>query len=374
MRIAFLCKRRYMGKDVIADRYARLYEIPHQLACLGHTVYGFCLSYKSHAEGRWEHAVPQGKLVWESRSLPPLIMPELLAYPCTLLKRIKELAPDLIIGASDIPHVVLGAWIARKLDVPYAADLYDNFESFGQARIPGFVVALRHAVRHADLVTTTSEPLRDLVVEQYHAHGEIIAMPSTVDKAVFNHINREDSRRALGLPLHAKLVGTAGGLHREKGVDTLYSAWPRISAEHSDVELVLAGPIDKAFPPPTGPRVRYLGMLPHASTANLFSALDVGVIYLRDTAFGRYCFPQKAYEMMACELPIVAARVGVMTHLLEALPDTLYQPDDAADLARAVSEQLRKPSRPRITIDDWAAVIGATELKLRALVSSRRSA
>ncbi|MDN5851146.1 MAG: hypothetical protein L0H63_16170, partial [Nitrococcus sp.] len=27
MRIAFLCKRRYMGKDVILDRFARLYEI-----------------------------------------------------------------------------------------------------------------------------------------------------------------------------------------------------------------------------------------------------------------------------------------------------------------------------------------------------------
>jgi hypothetical protein len=41
MRIAFLCKRQYMGKDVILDRYARLYEIPYQLARLGHTVRGY---------------------------------------------------------------------------------------------------------------------------------------------------------------------------------------------------------------------------------------------------------------------------------------------------------------------------------------------
>jgi hypothetical protein len=31
MRV-FLCKRRYMAKDVIVDRYARLNEIPRQLA------------------------------------------------------------------------------------------------------------------------------------------------------------------------------------------------------------------------------------------------------------------------------------------------------------------------------------------------------
>lgn len=374
MRIAFLCKRRYMGKDVIADRYARLYEIPHQLARHGHTVYGFCLSYQGHDEGTWEHAVPQGKLVWESRSLGALVLPRLLAYPRWLERRLREFAPDLIIGASDIPQVALGAWVAKKLDVPYAADLYDNFESFGQARIPGFVGALRRAVRSAALVTTTSEPLKRLVMEAYGAKGEIIAMPSTVDKTIFWPLERAASRRALGLPPEARLVGTAGGLHRDKGVDALYAAWPRIAAEHPDAELVLAGPIDKAFPPPTGPRVHYLGMLPHARTAELFSALDVGVIYLRDTAFGRYCFPQKAYEMMACGLPIAAARVGVMTHLLEGAPDALYRPDDAADLARAVSTQLERPSRPAVPIDDWATVIGAVEPKLRGLLSSRRAA
>jgi hypothetical protein len=38
MRVVFLCKRRYMAKDVIVDRYARLNEIPRQLANLGHQV------------------------------------------------------------------------------------------------------------------------------------------------------------------------------------------------------------------------------------------------------------------------------------------------------------------------------------------------
>lgn len=368
MRVAFLCKRQYMGKDVIVDRYARLYEIPSQLARLGHTVYGFCLSYQGHEEGSWEHAAPGGKLVWESRSLGPTILPRLLAYPHLMLRRLREFSPDLIIGASDIPQVALGAWAARKLQAPYAADLYDNFESFGQARIPGMVGALRRAVRSAALVTTTSEPLKELVQQDYGARGEIIAMPSTVDKTIFKPLDRLASRRALGLPEDAQLVGTAGGLHREKGVDALYTAWKTIATQHPDAHLVLAGPIDPAFPPPADPRVHYLGQLPHPRTAELFSALDVGVIYLRDTAFGRYCFPQKAYEMLACELPIVAARVGVMTHLLAELPDSLYGADDAAGLAQAVSAQLARPARPQVSIDDWAKVIRGVEPKLRALV------
>jgi glycosyltransferase involved in cell wall biosynthesis len=367
MRIAFLCKRRYMGKDVIVDRYARLYEIPFQLALLGHDVRGFCLSYQGHDEGEWEHQAAPGKLGWESYSLGGLRLPALAGYPWHLLRRLRNHAPDVLIGASDIPHVALAKWLAKRLGIPYATDLYDNFEGFGQARIPGMVTALRHAVRSAGLVTTTSEPLRELVMETYQARGEVIAMPSTVDKEIFRPIDRLACRRALGLPEQAQLVGTAGGLHRDKGVGTLYDAWRIIADKHPNSHLVLAGPTDPNFPPPSGERIHYLGQLPHARTAELFNALDVGVIYLRDTPFGRYCFPQKAYEMLACGLPIASARIGVMPRLLASAPRGLYCADDADDLARAVLDQLDHPQSPRVPIDDWAHIVGVMEQRLRVI-------
>jgi glycosyltransferase involved in cell wall biosynthesis len=367
MRIAFLCKRRYMGKDVIADRYARLYEIPFQLARLGHDVRGFCLSYQGHDEGQWEHDAAPGRLTWESRSLGRLYLPALAGYPRHLLKRLRNYAPDLLIGASDIPHVALARWLSLRLNVPYAVDLYDNFEGFGQARIPGMVPALRRAVRGAALVTTTSEPLRELVVEGYGAQGEIIAMPSTVDRSVFRPKDRLASRQSLGLPADARLIGTAGGLYRDKGIGTLYEAWKIVAQQRHDAHLVLAGPVDPGFPPPAGDRIHQLGMLPHARTAELFSALDVGAICIRDTAFGRYCFPQKAYEMLACRLPVAAADVGAMSHLLADMRPCLYRADDASDLARALLLQLDRPVVADVPIDDWTQLIGALEPHLVAL-------
>ncbi|MCO6441672.1 MAG: glycosyltransferase family 4 protein [Nitrococcus mobilis] len=369
MRIAFLCKRRYMGKDVIAERYARLYEIPFQLARLGHDVCGFCLSYQGHEAGEWVHDTDSGpgRLVWESRSLGRLYVPALVGYPLHLRHRLREFAPDIVIGASDIPHVALGAWLAKRMNRPYVADLYDNFESFGQARIPGLVGALRRATRSAGLVTTTSEPLSELVRAGYQARGEVIAMPSTVDTAVFRPRDQAACRRRLGLPAEGVLVGTAGNLRKDKGVDALYAAWPAVAAAHPSAQLVLAGPHDHDFPPLRHARVHYLGMLPHARTAELFCALDVGVIYLRDTAFGRYCFPQKAYEMLACELPLVAAAVGVMPALLADTPAALYRAEDAHDLARAITAQLADRHRPNIAIEDWAALIRYLEPRLKAL-------
>src|SRR5699024_7220996 len=139
-----------------------------------------------------------------------------------------------------------------------------------------------------------------------------------------------------------------------RGIGVLYEAWKTIESQHDDVHLILAGPVDDALPPPSGARVHYLGTLPHTRTAELFAALDVGVIYLADTPFGHYCFPQKAYEMRACDLPVVAAGMGAMPHLLASTPDALYRTEDAAALVRAIQYQLRQGARPSVVIEDWA--------------------
>jgi glycosyltransferase involved in cell wall biosynthesis len=366
MRIAYLCKRRYMGKDVILDRYARLYEIPRQLARLGHDVEAFCLAYtgKLHALDTAHDAAP-GSLHWHSRSWGRLVAPAIAGYPRHLLRQLRAFDPDLVIAASDIPHVVLGAWLARKLERPFVADLYDNFEGFGQARIPGMVGALRKAVRNADLALTTSEPLRELVLDGYRARGEVIAMPSTIDKTVFHPRDRDACRSALGLPLGVPLVGTAGGLHRDKGIETLYSAWQQLSGSRPDVHLVLAGPHEPGLLPPTGERVHYLGPLPHDRVAELFCALDVGTICIPDTTFGRYSFPQKAYEMLASALPVVAADVGAMGSLFASCREQcLYPAGNAGVLAARLQSQLDARFVPDVAIEDWQQVISKLEPRL----------
>lgn len=372
MRIAFLCKRRYMGKDVIVDRYARLYEIPFQLARLGHEVRGFCLAYQGQEEGQWAHDIDAGRgsLDWESRSLGGLYVPSLVGYPRHLMQRLRTFAPEIVIGASDIPQVALAQWAAKRLHVPFVADLYDNFEGFGQARIPGMVSALRRAVRRAALVLTTSEPLRKLVMETYRAHGDVVAMPSSVDKGVFHPRDKRACRQALDLPADAQLIGTAGGLHRDKGIAALYEAWDLLRQEMPNLHLVLAGPHDASTPPPAGARVHYLGSLPHEWVAQLFCALDVGVICILNTPFGRYCFPQKAYEMLACGLPVVAADVGAMSNLLAQAPGCLYAVGNATDLARKIQGQLAAPPALDIPIDDWQTLIGRIEPRLLPLRDS----
>lgn len=370
MRIAFLCKRQYTGHDVIADRYGRLYEMPLQLARMGHAVRGYCLDYYQPSEGRWALAAPPGSLDWESRSLGKLKFPAMTGYPAHLLAALGDFRPDIVIGASDIPHVALATWLAKKLRVPCALDLYDNFEGFGQARIPGFVAMLRRAARKADLLIVVSSPLKQFIEERYQPDAPILVMGNSLDKSLFHRRDREAARASLGLPSDARLIGTAGNLHREKGVAPLYEAWGKIAALRSDVQLVLAGPTEEGFPPPTGNRVHYLGNLPYLRIPELFSALDVGIVSVLDSAFGRYCFPQKASEMLACGLAVAAANIGATGELFADTPAALFRPADAGDMAATILWQLDHPTQTSQSVPDWRELVAGVEPTLCKLVTT----
>jgi hypothetical protein len=74
-----------------------------------------------------------------------------------------------------------------------------------------------------------------------------------------------------------------------------------------------------------------------------------------DSSFGRFCFPQKFFEILACGTPVVAAAVGEVGDLLEAKADCRFPPGSSADLERCVRSQLDRP-RPvtDLEVPDWS--------------------
>jgi glycosyltransferase involved in cell wall biosynthesis len=111
--------------------------------------------------------------------------------------------------------------------------------------------------------------------------------------------------------------------------------------------------------------VHSLGAIPHERVAELFCALDVGAICVLDTPFGRYCFPQKAYEMLACDLPVVAADLGALGSLLAPWQDAcLYPADDPESLANRIEAQLARRIVPPVPVRGWVELIGDLEPRL----------
>lgn len=357
-----------MSKDVIIDQYARLYEIPHQLSLLGHEVECFCLSYQSHKNGDWDESNEIKNLKWHSKSYLGLYKLAIWSYPFYLLNLLSKSKPDIIIAASDMPHIIIGSWLAKKLSIPFVVDLYDNFEAYGQAKIPFLKASFHKALSTAQMISTTSKSLAEKNRQEYSFVPQIFPMPSVINKEIFKSTDKHKARQLLNLPLNKPLVGTAGGLTRMKGIDDLFNAWEILKKEDDQIHLVLAGPTELNTPLPSGDRVIYLGLISHEDVSNLFNALDVGILCIPDDEFGRYCFPQKAYEMLACNLNIISSRIGDMELLLNDTPEYLYKVGDARGLADKIKTQVYNTHKHSIPIFDWADSLAIFNQNLKKII------
>jgi glycosyltransferase involved in cell wall biosynthesis len=126
-----------------------------------------------------------------------------------------------------------------------------------------------------------------------------------------------------------------------------------MAARDPNVVFVVAGRLYDECPLPQRADIFYLGMLPHKHMSYFFSALDIAIVALSNTRFGYYAFPQKAYEVLACRVPVAAANVGALAQLFSDQPDALYDPDLPVSLAQTVIRQLADRAILNVDIPTW---------------------
>lgn len=361
MRILFLAKQTYMRRDVIRDRYGRLYQIPSRLAAEGAQVEAILASYRIGSPQR--AALDQDGVRWKSYAVPMSFG----AYRNAV--RMAAQDADVIIASSDCFQVAMGGWAAAGSGKPFVADLYDNYESFGMARLPFIRRSYLRGLRAADLVSCNGNMLAQYASEQ--APGvDTLVLRSTIEANAFPSRARERSRRALGLVADRKLVGVAGGLTANRGIGFVYQACQNLNRRGFGVDLVLAGGRDRQWPIPTDSWVRYLGDLPHEAMVDFYNAMDVNVIQVQDDEFGRYCFPQKAEEILATRSPFVAADVGETARVLRRYPEVLFDPANVEQIEEAIHTQIESPAAVSIDIETWTDSVHRLYGQLEKLCST----
>jgi glycosyltransferase involved in cell wall biosynthesis len=351
-KILVLTKRQYMNKDLLDERFGRFREIPLELARRGHRVTGLCLSYRCRKEG-W---MSDGPVRWKSINAGPTKISGLVRFIAQANRLSKE--ADVIWACSDSFYGIIGLFIARKQRIPLVFDLYDNFESFLFAKLPLLKQLYRYAVRKSDALTCISRPLAHLV-SSYGRNGEVMVLENAVRDDLFRPMDKAAARRDFKLPQDSRIIGTAGALTKNRGISTLFAAFEILNAKHKDIHMALAGPRDVSILRREG--IHDLGVLPLERVPQFLNALDVGIICNDCNDFGQYCFPQKAREMMACNIPIVAARVGSMEGLLEKHQGWLYTPNNPNDLARVIENRLTSKTTDYGPLPSWADMAGVLE-------------
>jgi glycosyltransferase involved in cell wall biosynthesis len=345
-----------MNQDLIDNRYGRFRELPLALATAGHDVTGICLSYRTRDEGRSDDVLNNKQVIWHTLNFKRLLPWNSISYWQTIDSIGKNFRPDIIWACSDAFHAILGVHIAKRLETSLVIDLYDNFESFPATHIPGMTSAFRRALCHADGITCVSHPLARYIHVTSASKVPIKVIENAVPEGIFYPMDRTRCRRELKLPQNGIFIGMAGAISKSRGIETLFRAFEILARKQPNVHLVLAGTCDKGLRLPQNSRVHYLKMLPMNKVPVFLSSLNVSVICNRESAFGKYCFPQKFYESVACGLPVVAAATGSMLELLKDKPECLFEPENVDDLVATLRRQIAKPSTLKIEVPSWSTM------------------
>ena len=340
-----------MGKDVLDDRYGRMFETPLEFSRQGLDVSCFSLSYRNRGYCR-RYLNPH--LEWTSIDFNIAHPNGLYRIIRAILNHVRISRPASIVATSDIIHLGIGSYISHKTGVPLISDIYDNFESYGMYKFPFMQTIYRNALKKSRAVTCVSKPLSEYIEKYCNKACTIEVVENAVDHSVFKPMPKIDSRRKLSLPVDAILIGTAGALSEGRDIGTLYHAYKLLLSKGSDIHLVLAGRHLTKIQIPDYGNIHYLGELDHNDIPYFYNALDLAIVPLTDSAFGRYCFPQKACEILACKRPLVSSSAGIMKDLLKDYPECLFDDGNVEMLVERILGQLKRAVVPDILVPDWS--------------------
>lgn len=346
MRLLFITKREPQHRDLIERPYGRFHWLPVELARRGHAVNQLLVSL---------HGSPPASVTREGVCLSAFD-PRGAGFCRTLLAleaEARAFEPDWVIGCSDTWCGWLASRLASRTGACLAVDAYDNFEAYMPWNLPLHQL-WRRAVRRADLVTAAGPQLGDLLQSYRPSDAPVAVLPMAADRE-FVPLNKAACRQALGLPVQATYVGYVGSWSANRGSSLLIDAFRLARAARPDLKLLLSGrPPQEVL---NEPGITATGYLPDAQLPALINALDVACVITADTSFGRYSYPAKLCEAMACGVPVVATATEPVRWMLGDRSRHLAPPGDAEIFAERMLDLLAAPSAeygPRPTWSDQA--------------------
>lgn len=344
MRLLFVGKRHPQQRDLIERPYGRFHHLPAALAALGHEVRMHLCSH-SHLPSTQRRSAG---VEWTSDDVRTL-------GPRRVYRKFDQDArafqPDWVIGVSDIYYGWLASQLAKNTGARLAIDAYDNYEAYMPWNVPLHAL-WRRSIRAADLVTAAGPQLaQKMQLHRTKGHpAEVLPMAADPE---FMPMDKQGCRVALSLPTAVPLIGYVGGWAKNRGTDMLIDAFRRTRAIQPDLQLVLSGRPPKEVLEEPG--VIATGYVPDAQLPMLINSLDIACVITAETSFGRYSYPAKLCEAMACEVPVVATATEPVRWMLGDRYEHLVAVGDAAIYAERILKLLMIPRAAYGPRSTWTA-------------------
>jgi N-acetyl-alpha-D-glucosaminyl L-malate synthase BshA len=330
MKIGMICYASVGGSGVVAT------ELAHALALRGHEVH----LVSSELPFRWRAI--RG-LSFERVLTPdyPLFRePQyLLALANTLVRVAHERRLDILHAHYAVPHATAAYLAHRILASNYEADAPRTVTTLHGTDItlvgsdPSYADVVAFSIEQSHGVTAVSTSLRDDTVRSLGIKRDIRVIPNFLDCADFRRQTTNSIRESWCAGGWDALVVHISNFRPVKQVGQVLDVFGRVR-QHVRAKLVLIGDgpernalehraADEGF----GDSVEFVG-----EQLDLVSWLSAADLFLLPSA--QESFGMAALEAMACEVPVVAARVGGLPEIItDGVTGFLCLPGDVDSMA-----------------------------------------
>ena len=332
MNIGIICYASIGGSGIVAT------ELGKNLASRGHHVHVLS-SETPFRLGEYQPGLSFHRV--ETPNYPLFREPQyLLALANKIVQVSREERLDIIHAHYAVPHATAG-YLARQIlgaanggRVPRVITTLHGTDItlLGADRSYKEIVAF--SIGQSDAVTAVSESLKADTIREFGQTRDIRVIPNFIDVETACRTDRSALRASLAMP-REKIVIHVSNFRPVKRVTAVIEIFKRIHAVvPSRLLMVGDGPdlaeaSHRARAAELGDSVRFLG--DQEQVVQLLSASDLFLMPSAQESFGL-----AALEAMACEVPVVASRVGGVPELVEdGVTGFLCPPDDLTAMADA---------------------------------------
>ncbi|SCF08245.1 (1-_4)-alpha-D-glucan synthase (UDP-glucose) [Micromonospora purpureochromogenes] len=326
------------------------------LAAAGHEV----TVVTRHAEGAPLEEYADGVRVLRAAEDPvtfPLATGSLLAWTMafnhTLTRaalRAAESGDYDVVHAHDwlVAHTAIT--LAEHLDLPLVTTIHATEAGRHQGWLPEEMNRTIHGVEHwlsnaSARVIACSGYMRDQVTRLFEVPaGRVDVVPNGVDDRAWHARPRAVASARARFAGDGPLVGYAGRLVYEKGVQHLVHAVPHLRRRHPGLRVVIAGDgpyreelVDQTQRLDLGDTVRFAGFMDATQLPAVLAATDATVVPSLYEPFGMV-----ALEAAAAGAPLAVASTGGLAEIVEpGVTGVTFPHSDPDALAGAVDQLLR---------------------------------
>ena len=228
-------------------------------------------------------------------------------------------------------HYWLSSWVGRELSQAMAVPHVVTFHTLGLIKMQSRAgeveqferpVVEAEVMASADRIIAFSPHERDAMSRLYGADASKVSLvPCGVDLSVFRPLDQKTVRNRLGLN-GEKILLYVGRIEPLKGLDLLVETAAQMDTEEG-VRMIVVGAdvngnreIDRvkllAKERNLEDQIEFVGQVNHTDLPRYYNAADVCVVPSYYESFGLV-----ALESMACGTPVVAARVGGLSTIIQ---------------------------------------------------------